>query len=204
MFDPPRPAVVAAREAGEDRRVALLCGGLSLPEHWNAEVAKGYDLVVAVNGACFRFACDYAVIVDSPVVRRLLKAREHHPRVALVTYARAYGREARQAGVQLRMAENIPANPDGSPRKSYSMPRALMFALKLCGPGGVVDVFGCDMSDGGHDVAGLNGDHGPIRWKQEADCLRLVWDARRVERVFGQLRNDRLEYLRGERTEWPG
>ena len=203
IFDPPRPRQAVAVIPGPPRRVALLCGGHSLKEVWSEDKAKEYDLIVAVNGACFLFSCDYAVVVDSPVVRKLLAIPERRPRIALVTYAKAYLREARAAKVALITIENIPRKPDGNHNKSYSAPRALQFALKQCGPGGRVDLYGVDMSNAGHDVAGLKSHNNALRWAQESECLRLVWDGR-VGEVVGLLNSERLAFLRGERASWPG
>lgn len=205
IFDPPRvPGLKATPAQTVSRKVALLCGGHSLPDHWNADVATGYDFVIAINGACFMFPCDYAVAVDRNVVLKILATPARHPRVALLTYAaKMYLKEARKAGVPVVPIENIPNKPDGTRHKSYTMPRALQWALRQCGPDGGVDLFGVDMSDVGNDVAGLKSHNNALRWKQEAECLRVVWDAR-VGRVLGRLHNARLEFLRGERAGWPG
>lgn len=201
---PSTPASVPpGSQSGQSRRVALLVGGHSLKDHWTEAKAAEYDVVVAVNGAVFTFSCDYAIMVDRPLVEKLTKHPRWTPRRALVTYADAYRKRFKHDRLFARFKLlQIPTLGKG--HKSYSMPRAIMFCLPMCGPGGSLDVFGMDFSDGRRDVAGLPGDHGPHRWIQEAECLRKVWDVQRIRNVFGLCKADRLAFIRGEVAVWPG
>jgi hypothetical protein len=196
-----RPALTQEPPAtGPGRQIAILCGGPSLRDHWSDGRAAEFDEVVAVNGACFVFACDYAVMVDRPIVAKLIDSPAHHPRKALVTYAAAY-KSRFVDKKQARHVRMLPIPTLGPAMKSFTFPRAIKFALSLCG-NGEIHVFGCDMSDVGRDVAGIRGDHGIARWERECTVLRAIWD-RRIVAVHGKARADWLAYVRGELPRFP-
>lgn len=183
------------------RRIALLVGGLSLRDHWNAERAAQFDLVVAVNGAAFVFPCDYAALVDRPIVLRLIK-HGPHPRKALLTYAKAY-RNRFLSKQELASVTMIEIPTVGPRQKSYTMPRALLFCYGLAGASGSIEIFGMDFRATGHDVAGIKGYHEPKRWMQEATVLRSVW-RKNIVAVHGAIAADKLAFIKGECNDWPG
>lgn len=187
---------------GPGKRVAILCGGPSLRDLWSEGKAVEFDEVCAINGACLVFHCDYAIMVDRPIVEKLIESPGHHPRKALLTYAQAY-RNRFLNKRDLRAIRMLPIPTLGPAMKSFTMPRAIKFALGLCGPTGSIEIFGCDMSDAGRDVAGLRGDHGIARWEKECLVLRAVWD-KRIVAVYGKARLDWLAFCRGELEKWPG
>jgi len=206
----PAPALIALNVSGAGlgpivpdvpvpptcRRVALLVGGHSLLEHWTPEVAAGFDEVVAVNGAAYVTRVDWAVMVDRKVVEGLLREKSRHPRRGIVTYA-AYRNAARQAGVAWHEIPTLGRN-----FKSYTMPRAVLWALRRCGAG-TIEVFGMDFGHEVNDVGGLKGCHDGNRWKQESQTLRAAWSAQ-VVAVHGRLNASRLAFIRGELPSWPG
>jgi hypothetical protein len=196
--DSPYAPPVSAEPSTPARRIALLVGGPSLKEDWSREREGFFDEVVSVNGAAFVFPCDYAVMVDSPLVKQITGRTKPAPRVALVTYQNAYKRTTDQMKLRCLQVPNI-----GKGVKHYTMPRALKFALIRAGEKGQVWIFGMDFSDSKHDVAGVKGERSQKRWEQEACALRVIWD-KRVAVVHGKISASRLAFIRSEVPTWPG
>lgn len=174
--------------------VAVLAGGPSLRELWPLHEPDGYDVVIAVNGAALAFPCDYAVAVDRKLVERLIA--ETKPRRALVTYD-TYERACRKRGLGFR---RIPVRKG---LKSYTFPRALLLAAQEAGEAGLIDVFGMDYSTDRLDAGGVTGDRGALRWREEAEALRVVWP-KAMRSVHGRINPERRAFICGASSQWPG
>lgn len=188
--------------AGVSRRIALLFGGPSLLQDWPGP--EGFDEIVAVNGAAWLVSCDYAVGVDHAIVNPILDGTKPRPRVAMVTYESMYRRHRGKLIGRNGVAFVEIPRVSGTNVKSYTAPRALLFALRRCGPRGMVSIFGMDFSGEPVDVAGVPGTHNGQRWRQEAEVLRLVWDLERIVAVQGKIDPGRLAYIQGRVAQWPG
>lgn len=185
-------------------RIALLFGGHSLARSWHNDLHRDYAFIVAVNGAALVNHCHWAVAVDKPLVYALISGEDENgrpvlkPRRGLVTYE-TYSAKANQHHARLVEIPRI----KGANVKSYTAPRALLWALKLAGENGTVEIFGMDYTQTAGDVAGVSGDRSADRWQKEANVFRLIWDARRITVVHGLISPERLAFIRGERQDWP-
>lgn len=189
------PAEATERPLGG--RVALLCNGPSLAEVWDESRRHEFSAVVGVNSAGWVVPVEWMVASDAPLIRAVGRGERPKPARGIVCY-RAYEKEVRKAGLSWR---DIPSLGRGW--KPYTFPRAILWVTREMNAEGTIEIFGCDWSADRLDAAGVRGDHGLIRWKQEAACVAHVWD-RRIAAVHGRIAADRLAFFRRERADWPG
>lgn len=188
-------------------RVALLVPGDSIATSWSNTLGAQFDAVVAVNWCAHHFTCDWAVGMDHLIMSPILEGTVLRPSRGVVT-RRAYAPGALRARLQHIDALPYLGKFEGRTfsraaqreRCGYTMPNALWWCGKLGATH--LEVFGFDMSGSDGFKAQKRGSHNLGRWAREAAWLRGYWLPGTI--VHGLIKPERLAYIEGKRTDWPG
>ena len=181
------------------RRIALLCPGPSLRTTWIDALFEKFNLVIAINDAAWLYRHHWIVGSDRHILQPVLDGQKPRPLIGALTN-RAYGPRFQAIGLQYVRPETFnPNGPLGKRHTSYSMVAAVWFALRQCGPQGVVEIHGFDASPD-PSITGIDrhGSHKGARWRDEAQRLRMVWDASRI-RSMGNAASWLLDFVAGKR-----
>lgn len=196
---PPSPESCA--HGAQDRRVAVLCCGPSVRETWSELQFQHCATVIAVNDAGQLFDHHWIVGSDGHILKPILEGKSRRPLIGALTN-RAWVERFKSVGLQAIRPDTFDQNgPFGKGHTSYSFVAALWFALKEAGPWGQVHIHGFDASST-PSVTGIDRfhSHKPSRWRQEADKLRVIWDAARIVN-HGRAPGWLLDFLAGRRAE---
>lgn len=163
--------------------VALICPGPSLPSFWSEELAKDFELVVAVNVAGHFFSCDYLAAVDRHVMAPFYEKQKDPPRRGFITHRSwmqkldpifigkefIYPQPYHGVDVSDRIEREMKNN-----RCGYTMPNALHF-LRGWAKTQEIHVFGFDCAIDQPDIAKGPGDRRHNRFRQELRWLKEYW-----------------------------
>lgn len=200
---PPLEAPPASGRPGgpQNRRVAILCCGPSVRETWSELMFPSFDCVIAVNDAGQLFAHHWIVGSDGHILKPILEGVNRRPLVGALTN-RAWVGRFQAIGLQAIRPDTFDQNgPFGRAHTTYSFVAALWFALKEAGPYGHVHVHGFDASQT-PSVTGIDRfhSHRPARWRQEAEKLKVLWDASRITN-HGKAPGWLLDFLCGRKAD---
>lgn len=124
-----------------------------------------YGLVIAINGAILRYACDWAACNDRGMSMQVIKARKAGKLPRLKLLMSCYVWAAQRLGLELSLP---PLYPRGM---RYSLPNVIALACREF-PGSLMfEFFGYDAS-AERDFDGRHGDHSPDRWRRELAAVR--------------------------------
>lgn len=124
---------------------AVLCPGPSLARTWPGD--RPYDLRIGVNRAAVAFQCDYAAVLDSPLLRAIGRAFRGDPR--LLT------RGAHRPKYSTRPGPDVESLP--CPVRQWDLftaTAALVLAAQLGAE--LIDVYGADWTPNAPDFDGVN------------------------------------------------
>ena len=186
----------------QPKRIAVLACGPSLKVGWHENKAKGFDVVVAVNTAAWRYSCDWLVFSDLHVIERgtpprggFVTCTPHGVELGLKTMPLPIGELNTD---YLTPAMRAIAEEQGMGQCNWTLPNALRFAAEEW-PGCEVTLFGFDCSEE-PCVGGVNapGSHDAGRWAKELPWVRECFRMGNV-RLDGSCRASQMvrEYLAG-------
>lgn len=192
-------------------KVALLCPGPSLPDTWCDDFFDGFDVVIGVNTAAWKYKVHWLVGADKHVMMPVLKGQYPAPLRGVVS-SKFWGSMARDMGIEwkrppLQNKETVKAACPVAPQTAkndvcaYSFPQALWLAYEFAQSPSEIEIHGFDCAQQKQDFAGVNGDHSKNRWIFELSWLRDIWKPGIVNN--GKASAEVMAYLEGRQNQNP-
>jgi hypothetical protein len=180
-------------------RIAILANGPSLLDHYDVRNDFDYDLVVGVNSAGWKIACDWVAYFDAHIYRDW-PDREHFLPDMVITHAKMQtwtGVERMVPGIyNKRMPKDLAMAYAGEGLTcNWTFPSTID-AVTSRHPDAEIDFYGFDVAVGQTDIAGLKGSRTPKRWLRELPWVREQWQPH--WNVYSTIDPDILAWIRGE------
>jgi hypothetical protein len=173
------------------QRIAILAPGPSLPKYWKGHYIENYETVIAVNNASASYEAHWAVMIDEPMILKVLANEMQVPRIGFVSINKWRNKLQVKTGKQYR---DFPGSLVGC---YWSFCNALFFANTLRRESDFqIHVYGFDCALDAPDYTGLGSNHSSERFTRELTWIRAAW--RNNTAVFSDLHDEVLSWLKCE------